>query len=527
MGKFLRLNHQPRLRICLNLWTRPMTMSLQRQATTPILLTCAVVSLLWYVILLLNPANIGDPVAYIVLVMAEVLGMIQLVGTWLTVIIGKPSETPYTVVLAREVMRKNPKVAGKVAVFVPVAGEPVSIISQTVRAARDITFPHETYILDDGRSDDVRELAKSLSVGYIRRGDNAGWKAGNINNALRNVTCDFFLILDSDFVAKPEILSETLPWLLADASVAFVQTPQYFRNTDGFVSGGTAEAQEVFYRHVQTAKNAFNAAFCVGTNVVFRTNAIRAIGGMYDESHSEDIWTSYLLHERGHRSVYLPLTLATGLAPDTVDAYFRQQFRWARGGFEILFKKNPLFNSGLTLDQKLQYFQTSMFFTSGFSVCCFFILPLLYVYFGWKPLSTAGTSWAVHFLPYFIFFYGAMLHLLGRRPLWRSYVISCGAFSAQIAACLSVLTGFRVRWSASGVVRSNIDHIKAIMFHLLFLFLTLAAVPVMLTQRQDFTLTCIITACLAWNAALLFSFCREALPGFRKAPVTVTQFATA
>ncbi len=493
-----------------------MPMPPQRQATTSILLTCAVVALSWYLVMLLNPANIGHPVAYAVLVIAELLGTLQIACTWLTVIMGKSQDTPYAVIYAREVIKKNPQVAGRVAVLVPVAGEPIQIIAQTTRAARDIRFPHETYVLDDGRSDDVRDLAKSLGVGYIRRADNAGWKAGNINNALRNVTSDFFLILDSDFVAKPEILDETLPWLLSDPSIAFVQTPQAFRNTDGFVSGGTAEAQEVFYRHVQPAKNAFNAAFCVGTNVVFRTSAIREIGGMYDASHSEDIWTSYALHERGYRSVYIPTVLATGLAPDTVDAYFRQQFRWARGGFEVLFRKNPLFNASLTLDQKIQYFQTTMFFMSGFSVLCFFILPLLYVYFGWKPLSVSGGDWAAHFVPYFIVFYGALLHLLGRFPLWRSYVISSGAFSAQIAACLSALFRGRGSWRASNAVLSNIDHIKAITFHLFFLFLTVAAVPVMIAQQQDLTLTCIIAGCLLWNAALLFAFCREALPAFRR-----------
>ena len=48
-----------------------------------------------------------------------------------------------------------------------------------------------------------------------------------------------------------------------------------------------------------------------------------------------------MLHERGWKTIYIPKTLAVGDAPETIEAYTKQQLRWATGGFEILLTHNP------------------------------------------------------------------------------------------------------------------------------------------------------------------------------------------
>ncbi len=495
-----------------------------RQAITPVILATAILCLLWYLSLLLQPAAIDNPVTFVLLLLAECIAAIQLLGAWITIIVGPDDKPRPEILVAKRAIQRSPTLAGTVAVFVPVSGEPLEVITETLVAARDIAFPHQTYVLDDETSDGTKALAGRLGIRYLNRPDRAGWKAGNINHALQHVECDFFAIFDSDHVAKPEFLIETLPWLLVDKDVAFVQTPQYMVNNDSFVSGGIAESQEIFYNHIQPAKNRFNAAFCVGTNVLFRTAAVLEVGGIYDKSRSEDIWTSILLHEVGWRSVYLPLVLAHGQAPESVEAFLRQQFRWASGGFEILFRKNPLFIRPLTLDQKLQYLHTALFFLSGFSVAMFYVLPLLYVYFGWRAMDVpyGATNWAKHFVPYFVMMYLSTAHLLGRWPRWRTYVVAIGAFPAHIGACLTVLTGIRFQWKASGVLPSNIDYIKPVMVHLLLLLLSLSAIPVLLTTERRASMAFITCLWLLLNCASLFSLCRRAMPG-RSEPAPAVQ----
>lgn len=491
-----------------------MTKTPVRQATTSLVLLLTIVSAVWYGVMLFNPLYVGHPVAYLLLQLAELLGMFQLLGAWLSILIAPQPAESYQVFATKHALQKHHKLAGRVVVFVPVAGEPLEIIRQTLLAARDMRVTHRTVVLDDGRSTDVRDLARQLGIEYLSRDTRQGWKAGNINFGLAHVPSDFFAIIDSDFIAKPEFLEELLAPMLVDSELAFVQAPQVYGNEENFVAGGSSQSQLTFYRHLQSAKNSFNSAFSVGTNVVFRTSAVMEIGGMYDKSPSEDIWTSVLLHERGWKSFYTPKVLAIGLAPESFEVYFRQQFRWAKGGFEVLLDRMPLFSRRLTLDQRLQYFHTTSHFLTGFSVLTFFILPLLYVYFGWKPLQLPSANvWLMHFAPYYILTFLTTAHLMGAFPRWRAIVVSMSAFPYHLAAVLGALFGFEMRWRASGAIRRNIDYIKSVALHILLLLLSLGAVPVLyFTDRGDPYVMGMMTFWLCLNSLVLFSICKRAIP---------------
>ena len=100
-------------------------------------------------------------------------------------------------------------------VFITRYNEPVELIRNTIRAAVDISYPHTTYVLDDGDSLQLKEIAEQEGAVHVTRGTN--WqghgryaKAGNVNNALMCTTGEFILILDADQVASPHILHRTL-----------------------------------------------------------------------------------------------------------------------------------------------------------------------------------------------------------------------------------------------------------------------------------------------------------------------------
>jgi cellulose synthase (UDP-forming) len=328
--------------------------------TVTLILSIATIGAFIYLNYLLKPEYRGDTLPYTLALIAEIFIIIHGLLSFWTILSGRfnPRNFEYHSTQANlynapvgktaiklieqqqdpEITRKLPmyihheKIA--VDVFIPVYGEPVDEIRQTAIAARNIYGKHETYILDDGKSDEVERMAHEVGVKYIRRPLNDNAKAGNINYALGLTKADFFLVLDADFIAQPNILYETIPFFEND-DLAFVQTPQFYDNQRNFVSTAASFMQTVFYSLIQSGKNKFNAAFCVGTNVVFRRRAINDIGGIYDGSKSEDIWTSLRLHEKGYETVYIPTVLATGKTPETLKAYMKQQLRWATGSFEI------------------------------------------------------------------------------------------------------------------------------------------------------------------------------------------------
>lgn len=383
-------------------------------------------------------------------------------------------------------------------VFITTYGEELGVIRRTVAAALAIRGRHRTIVLDDGRSDEVRDLAAELGAEYIRRDDNAGAKAGNINHALRLTTGEFFAVFDADFAPKREFLHETMPYFATD-KVAFVQSPQTYGNLHTVLSRGSGFMQSVFYSLIQSGKNRFNAAFCVGTNVVFRRNAIADIGGIYQESKSEDIWTSILLHERGWRSIYTGAVLAVGDTPETVEAYTKQQLRWATGGFEILFRHNPFSRKrNLTTDQRIQYFATSTFYLNGIAPALLLLVPPLQIYFNLAPvnLGVPASTWVLYYAGFYFMQIVVALYTMGSFR-WETLMLSSASFPIYVHALWNALTRRERKWHVTGRVREatspfNYTRSQALVF--LFLALTTAV------GIWKYEVTGAFTLALVWNA---------------------------
>src|SRR5215471_13024445 len=68
--------------------------------------------------------------------------------------------------------------------FIPTYNEPFAVLAPTIAGAVAIRYPHQTYVLDDGRRPWVQKLSKELGAAYLTREGNEGAKAGNINAAL-------------------------------------------------------------------------------------------------------------------------------------------------------------------------------------------------------------------------------------------------------------------------------------------------------------------------------------------------------
>ncbi len=335
----------------------------------------ATIGVVAYMLFLLDPAHRGDPLPYTMVIIAESILVFQaLLSMWTILSSGHDPRTFEYYEAKRGLLPGLDEdddtlfIDGRpvtVDVFITVYGEDLDVVRRTIRAAVALRGAHRTWVLDDGRSDEVKDAAEELGAWYVRRLSSNGAKAGNVNHALSIAKGDLFAIFDADFVPDPDFLIETVPFFTA-ANVAFVQTPQAYGNLTTIIARGAAYMQTVFYRFVQRGRNRFNAAFCVGTNVIYRRTAIDEIGGIYVDSKSEDVWTALTLHERGWRSIYISDVLAVGDAPETIEGYSKQQLRWATGGFEILLTHNPLSpRRKLSGDQRIQYFVTAMFYLTG------------------------------------------------------------------------------------------------------------------------------------------------------------------
>ena len=446
------------------------------QRSTRLAVAAALAVTLFYMIFLLNPAYRGNPWIWGLVLFAEGITIFNALAMWWTVLVFVPRPDPPEVYAWRRRLVSG-DLHPTVDVFITVYGEPLEIVRETMRAARDMQVEHRTWVLDDGDSDEVRDAAAAEGVGYLRRKEHLHAKAGNINAALRRTDGEFVVIFDADHVPSPDFLVRALPHM-QDPGVAFVQTPQAFPSARGLVAEGAAESQKIFYELVLPGRNFFNAVFCVGTNVIFRRAALEEIGGMYTASNSEDIWTSIELQRRGWRSWFVPEVLARGLAPESLLSYFKQQFRWAYGAFEVMLRGH-LFRrgTGLTVDQRFQYMLAGINYLLSLAALILMCLPAVYLLFGLSPIRSDISVWLIHYAPFYLLIVlVTVMQLGGFKP--AAIVTSIGAAPVHVRALVMAIFKRKVRWTVTNAGPSGLPGVELVLPQVALLLLNVVAVAV-------------------------------------------------
>jgi cellulose synthase (UDP-forming) len=240
------------------------------------------------------------------------------------------------------VMTWRPRRYPSVDVFLPICGEPTLVIRNTwigvaaMRAAYG--GPLTVNVLDDGPSDEAAELASAFRFNYIRRPNIREFKkAGNLRYAFERTRSEHIVIFDADFRPRPDFLVETLPYM-DDPHIGIVQTPQYFRvhRDQTWVEQAAGATLEVFYRTVQASRDRFGSALCVGSNAVYRRAGLEPEGGFTMIPYAEDSHTGLDMRMHGYQLKYLPIPLAAGVCPATIDPFMRQQYRWCCGATSLI-----------------------------------------------------------------------------------------------------------------------------------------------------------------------------------------------
>jgi cellulose synthase/poly-beta-1,6-N-acetylglucosamine synthase-like glycosyltransferase/putative flippase GtrA len=384
------------------------------------------------------------------LVLAEAFGVIHTIGLQVTI---WPWPEP-------ELKAQEDPTIRPVFVFIPTVNEGVQVVEPTVRAAlvaRDRyreAYPHgqvTIVICNDGRKANVpgwqqiERLARRLGVICITRTSGGGAKAGNIEHARQQVgaTGDALIaIFDADQVAKPDFLIKMIA-PFADASVGWVQSGQYYGNRDNPVARWAHDQQALFYQVLCPGKAAQNAAFICGTNVMLRAAALDAIGGLPQDSVTEDFAASIALHPTW-RSIFLREELATGLGPMDLPAYLKQQRRWAIGTLGVLRAHwRAIFlpqRRGLSLAQRFHYFLACTHYLCGLRDTIYIIAPVMFLATGIPAVRGSTIDLFLwHFLPYWLASLAAFWYIGRGVTGIRGVTIGFGSFPYLLESLATVI----------------------------------------------------------------------------------------
>lgn len=225
-----------------------------------------------------------------------------------------------------------------------------ALVAGAVESVFRLDYPREllhVQICDDSTDaatvaecERLRELGRSrgIRVEHLRRESRDGFKAGNLNHALRKCDADFVAVLDVDFRVPSDFLVKNLPALVADDSLAAVQTHWVHSNREAnLLTQALDSAYECHLLVEQPARTALGLwTVFTGSAGIWRRAAIESLGGWCETTGTEDLDLSFRAQTAGWRIRFSDATTSTALLPDHMPPFLEQQARWAQSCGEIL-----------------------------------------------------------------------------------------------------------------------------------------------------------------------------------------------
>ncbi len=384
--------------------------------------------------------HIAQPALFVGLSLVFWYGMSRMAIGWVN----------YTAVSAPAQRAARP--GRRVSIFTTSApGEPLEMVAKTLQACARITYPHATYLLDDTRDPRFAEAARAAGAVPLELLDTPGAKAGKINRALAMTSEDFILVLDPDHLPFPEFLDRVLGQF-DDERVGFVQVAQaYYNQGRSFTAAGAAEQTYAFYGPVQMGLFGHGAAVAIGANCTFRRAALDSIGG-HGLGLAEDLVTAIRIHAAGWRSVYVPEIVSRGLVPEDLGSFYRQQLKWSRGVYEVVFSEFMPLARRLTWRQRLSYAAIGTYYLCGPATALYLLLPYLYLWTGVQPAHMRFAEFLAAGAP--VGALGMASYLFGQRWLcdrpnewglhWRGFALKIACWPIYLAGTVLALLRYEV-----------------------------------------------------------------------------------
>jgi cellulose synthase/poly-beta-1,6-N-acetylglucosamine synthase-like glycosyltransferase len=273
---------------------------------------------------------------------------------------------------SRTFPQPDPNYRPKVSLHIAAYNEPPDMLIETIKRAEALQYPDfEIVVIDNNTKDpEVWQPVEEYCAGrpgvtFVHVDPWPGYKSGALNLALREYThpeAQIIGVIDSDYLVDPTWLEETVGYF-ADSNLAFVQTPQDYRDFEGSTYlTACYDAYRYFFATAMPSRNERNSIIFAGTMGLLRRNLLGSIDGWDEWCITEDADTSLRLLRAGYSGLFLPKSFGRGIMPLTFTSLKSQRFRWCFGGMQILrrhwkslmpWDRSP--ENRLSLAQRLDY----------------------------------------------------------------------------------------------------------------------------------------------------------------------------
>jgi cellulose synthase/poly-beta-1,6-N-acetylglucosamine synthase-like glycosyltransferase len=216
-------------------------------------------------------------------------------------------------------------------VIVPAYNE-CQTIADTVRSLQAQTIlPKEIIVVDDCSTDGTGDIARALCVRVLRPPANTGSKAGAQTAALAQIDTEFTLAIDADTTLAPDAIEKLLA-AFEDPHIAsacgFV-IPRFVNTL--WERGRYAEYLLAFtwYKPVQDYYR--KPLICSGCFSMYRTSALKQMGGWRSRTLAEDMDLTWSLYKNGFGVRFIPEAVCYPIEPHDFGFMSKQLRRWSHG----------------------------------------------------------------------------------------------------------------------------------------------------------------------------------------------------
>jgi cellulose synthase/poly-beta-1,6-N-acetylglucosamine synthase-like glycosyltransferase len=284
---------------------------------------------------LITALRIGDRSVWLLGVLMYAAGAISVLRAVVVVVAARRHRRQRT---GRGARFWGPPVTEPVSVIVPAYNESAGI-EAAVRSLLASDHPVEIIMVDDGSTDGTADLVESLRLPGVRviRQENAG-KPAALNTGLAAASCELVVMVDGDTVFDTDTV-DAIVQPFADPRVGAVSGNAKVVNRGGLLGR---------WQHIEYVvgfnldRRLFDLAECMptvpGAVGAFRRRALLDLGGVSDVTLAEDTDLTMALCRDGWRVVYEEAAVAWTEAPASLNALWRQRYRWCYGTLQAMWK---------------------------------------------------------------------------------------------------------------------------------------------------------------------------------------------
>ncbi len=307
-------------------------------------------------------------------------------------------------------------------IFIPAHNEAV-VIGKTLEAMRKLHYPKDrlnVYVINDNCSDRTGEITDAYAEKYsfihkiVTEPPNRGvGKSSALNEAFAQTDGEVIIVYDADNTPEKMAVWYLVMGLLNDRKAAAIVGKfrvinaantwlTRFINIETLTFQWMAQAGRWYWFGVTTIP---------GTNFAIRRSVVEEVGGWDVKALAEDTELTVRVYDKGYHIRFFPAAITWEQEPETLNVWWKQRTRWARGNqyvvLKFLLEFRQLKRKRIIFDLFYFFFTYFLFFFGVIVSNSLFVINLFYD----LQLTVGNVSLVLWILAFLLFLTEVMIAL--------------------------------------------------------------------------------------------------------------------